>query len=436
MSRNYFGRTAVIVSLLSLALQGLWGGAPQYGSSEASDDALMISAIVLTQEKRYEEARKLYAELYKRTRAPLFLFREAAVALMHPASLEKTAQKLANYLSSHPDDTEALRLAVPIYLTLHKRTEALQAARKLGALSTAPADVTLAVQPLLYEGKNDEAEALLASAYKRTGDETLLMRLVSVMELDPAKRKEAIGLLEMHRRMHPEEASVELFNKLLNLYVKTNDIDGVISVYKAMYERTPSDMLLQRLVQAYALKGDYRGAAAFLERHPDADPVLLYKLFKSMKRFDKAQAQAKRLYVRTKSPKWLAEEAIMLYEGAKDKKDQAMLRKMAELFERALAEGVDDSLYLNYYAYTLIDNDMDVKKGIALMKRALRQQPANAYYLDSLAWGYYKLGECDKAYEIMQKVVLQSGLSQPEIAEHWKKIRACAHKASAAKARH
>jgi cytochrome c-type biogenesis protein CcmH/NrfG len=86
---------------------------------------------------------------------------------------------------------------------------------------------------------------------------------------------------------------------------------------------------------------------------------------------------------------------------------------------------VDDSIYLNYYGYTLIDKDIDIKKGMKILENALNQQPDNTYYLDSLAWGYYKEGECKKAYELMEKVVAQEGLKEPEIAEHWDAIKKC-----------
>ena len=66
-------------------------------------------------------------------------------------------------------------------------------------------------------------------------------------------------------------------------------------------------------------------------------------------------------------------------------------------FEEAMALGNDDSIYLNYYGYTLIDKEVDIKKGMKIIEDALVQQPNNTYYLDSLAWGYYKNRDCDQS---------------------------------------
>ena len=151
----------------------------------------------------------------------------------------------------------------------------------------------------------------------------------------------------------------------------------------------------------------------------------LYQLYKGKKSFDKALKLAQKFYEDEKDPKWLAEIAILTYEQAKDKNDQKMIEKVVKTFDKALAQGVDDSIYLNYYGYTLIDKDIDIKKGMKILENALNQQPDNTYYLDSLAWGYYKEGECKKAHELMEKVVAQEGLKEPEIAEHWDAIKKC-----------
>ena len=121
----------------------------------------------------------------------------------------------------------------------------------------------------------------------------------------------------------------------------------------------------------------------------------------------------------------MAEKAILTYEKAKDKNDKQMIKQVVSYFDTAIAQGVDDSIYLNYYGYTLIDKNIDVKKGMKIISDALVQQPDNSYYLDSLAWGYYKEKLCDKAYTMMKRVVEMEGLDEPEIAEHWNAIQKC-----------
>jgi tetratricopeptide (TPR) repeat protein len=134
---------------------------------------------------------------------------------------------------------------------------------------------------------------------------------------------------------------------------------------------------------------------------------------------------AEKLYDKEKTPRWLAESAMALYEKSRDKDDRDMLNIVVNKFEKALQEGIKDSVYLNYYGYTLIDKDIDVKRGVEIVKDALKAQPNNSYYLDSLAWGYYKLHMCKEAYREMKRVVDMEGLDEEDIAQHWTAIQNC-----------
>ena len=48
-----------------------------------------------------------------------------------------------------------------------------------------------------------------------------------------------------------------------------------------------------------------------------------------------------------------------------------MISDVLAHFEKAIALGNDDSIYLNYYGYTLIDKEVDIKKGMKIIQDAL-----------------------------------------------------------------
>ena len=85
----------------------------------------------------------------------------------------------------------------------------------------------------------------------------------------------------------------------------------------------------------------------------------------------------------------------------------------------------NNHIYQNFLAYLLIDFDLDVNRGLVLVKKALEQDPENIAYLDTLAWGEYKLRNCKTAYELMKKIVDEVGLEDEEIRVHWEKIKEC-----------
>jgi len=102
----------------------------------------------------------------------------------------------------------------------------------------------------------------------------------------------------------------------------------------------------------------------------------------------------------------------------------SVLESVIKKFSKAL-EKVNNPVYQNYLAYLLIDYDKDIKKGILLVNKALEKEPDNIAYIDTLAWGEYKLNNCNNAYKQMKKVVDKAGLEEKEIKFHWEKIKEC-----------
>ena len=388
-----------------------------------SEDELIVRGLLYTQYKAYEPSRQVFAKLYDMTGEKEYLFREMASSLLGQTHIPESIIRLKRYDKAHPNVLEVKRLLIPLYLTNQQIGEAKKEASFLLERSDKAVDLDLASNPYLYSGDFKKALSLLQKAYEKSSNEDILLRMATIMDAYTGERKKAIQLLETHRRMNVVTSN-DVYFKLLALYVKENDVDGVLSIYQALYAQDKDKEYLDKILKAYAYKGDVDGAITFLEKN-QAGLKTLYQLYKSKKAFDKALKLAKQFYEKDHDPKWLAEIAILTYEKAKDKNDEAMIQKVVKTFDEAIAKGVDDSIYLNYYGYTLIDKNIDVKKGMRILKDALRQQPDNAYYLDSLAWGYYKEKQCKKAYKLMKKVVAQEGLKEPEIAAHWDAIKKC-----------
>jgi tetratricopeptide (TPR) repeat protein len=290
--------------------------------------------------------------------------------------------------------------------------------------SKEPMDLDLASNSFLYAGDFKRALELLSRVYETHPREEILLRMTDIMDQFTGERKKAIQLLETHRRINMNIVSHDVYAKLLSLYQKEKDIDGLLETYKVLYKQSNDQEYLDRIIDVYVYKRDIKSAIAFLEEDKSRND-LLYELYKMEKQFSKALGLVDKLYNEDKDAKWIAEKGVLIFENSKNKNDKKMIRDVISHFEKAIALGNDDSIYLNYYGYTLIDKEVDVKKGINVIENALIQQPDNMYYLDSLAWGYYKERKCAKAYKLMKRVVEHEGLEEPEIKEHWDAIRRC-----------
>lgn len=73
------------------------------------------------------------------------------------------------------------------------------------------------------------------------------------------------------------------------------------------------------------------------------------------------------------------------------------------MYEGAVRAGSDALTVLNNLGFALVDRETDIPRGVALLERALEKYPDHPEVLDSLGWGYYKLGRLDEAREKIRR---------------------------------
>ncbi|WP_417324272.1 hypothetical protein [Halarcobacter sp.] len=272
----------------------------------------------------------------------------------------------------------------------------------------------------------EKAKDVFEEVYESTLTSNTLLNLVDVMYTYLNEKEDAINYLESHLKVYGCDNLV--CSKLLGFYQEQKDINGVISVLKRTYISFKEDDKnkytvdkVYKLLMYYLEKKDINEAIAFLEETKANDEKLL-ALYQNARMSNKAYELVQKLYKRTGNLDYLAQVAMLEFEVAKDR--EKVLKSVIKKFEDVLAV-LDNHIYQNYLGYILIDYDIDVKKGLKLVEKALEKAPNNLAYIDSLAWGQYKLKDCKNAKINMQKVVDSAGLNDDEIRTHWEKIKEC-----------
>jgi len=82
-----------------------------------------------------------------------------------------------------------------------------------------------------------------------------------------------------------------------------------------------------------------------------------------------------------------------------------------------LAVDPHESSTLNYFGYMLADRGLRLDEAVALIQRALADEPYNGAYLDSLGWAYFKQGKLDAARTTLEKAVARTA-HDPTVREH------------------
>lgn len=90
----------------------------------------------------------------------------------------------------------------------------------------------------------------------------------------------------------------------------------------------------------------------------------------------------------------------------------------AELeLETLLARSPDHPPALNYLGYLWIESARRLERAVEMIERAVRADPTNGAYVDSLGWGLYQLGRSAEAAEVLERAARLEE-NDPTILEH------------------
>ncbi len=388
------------------------------------EDTYILFALRAEQVHEYAAAASMFNTLYEKTNKKEYLYRSLENDI-HAEKYAEVVTKVDEVLNgTSVDDYTLLRMKIIALIQLHKLEEAKELALGLVEKSKMADDYILLSDIYVKQKKFNMAIKYLESAYTQNYNEKILDRMAIILYVNLQRKKDAIAQLETHSRVHG--CSQLICSRLAGFYSNDNNIDGLLSVYLRLYALDKNDDIAQKIIQIYAYKKEYVKLMDFLEENT-YDDTLLLQLYIKAKKYKEASLLAEKIYKESGEIDYLGQSAIFEYEAASDKENKELQNSVLEKLKKVVK--VDDAtpLYFNYLGYLLIDHEIDIKGGMKYIRKALQIEPNSAYYLDSLAWGYYKLGDCTKADEILKKVVTLKGGSDDEVVAHIKEVAKCLH---------
>lgn len=74
-------------------------------------------------------------------------------------------------------------------------------------------------------------------------------------------------------------------------------------------------------------------------------------------------------------------------------------------FKQALKLNPNKPDVLNYLGYSWVDQNLNLNEAMKLIRRAVKLKPNSGYYVDSLGWAHYRLGQYKEAVTFLEKAV-------------------------------
>ncbi|MEN8146357.1 MAG: hypothetical protein ABFR02_01915 [Campylobacterota bacterium] len=423
------------VLLSSLLVLTVFSGCSTHSASETAvqkqepmyvdENTLILFAFDAQNRNNSAEAVGYYDLLYERTQEKVYQD-HATSALMKGRYYNDVVLRLSERRQNGEKlSEENTRYLIVAFLAKNDSASAKNEA--LGLLEQSPTEKNYLMLAEVYLAEKDYIKALatLEEAYQLNYSEKVLDKLSFIIYSDMNRPYEAIGRIEQHSKNLGY--SLLLTKRLIGYYGDQNDEKGLLKSYPKLYELEPTEYNADVLIQLYWNAEKLLELTQFLERTNSNDELLL-KIYVSDKVYTKAASLSQKLYEETGEIDYLGQKAIYLYEGSANRDEKLVDSVIADLTEVVILK--EEGHYLNYLGYCMIEHDRNISAGVDYVKRALAIEPDSGYFLDSLAWGYYKQGKCQKAGELMQRVVELLGADDKEVQDHIKAINTCIQRKS------
>ncbi|BDB67315.1 ATP-dependent nuclease subunit B [Helicobacter cinaedi] len=411
-----------------------------YGAFD--EDSYLFEAIEYEAQKEFDKARDLYLVLYEETKKLEYL--KEAITLSSTLNNPHATLDFANEYVAKGGQKDLVihKIFLDSYLKLGMTQEALQEAKIIAKSENSA--LLNDILGSLYATLGDFKNALIhfESAYNESKAQEVLQKIVAVY-LSQSQQEKALNLLDSHIENYSCFGSFCKFS--IEVYGKFNKIAKIENVFEKSFQAQPTIENAQNLILIYAHQKKFKQASQIATQFP-FKPEILLELYIAQQDYKNAAKQAKYAYDENKNPYFLALEQIYTFESS-NKKDKKAIANIAQNLKNAINlmqmpdtntpkdERIDSALQnsqnaelgflFNFLGYLMIDYELNVKEGVEYVKKALEISPRNPAYLDSLAWGYYKLKDCKNAKETFKLIPQEDIKKEQEIKEHRALIQMC-----------
>lgn len=268
-----------------------------------------------------------------------------------------------------------------------------------------------------------------------------LKELQNLVQLDPSENTYLARLGQLEFEMGLKDSAKAHLEKAVtidsllhlswfyisSLYSLTDSTKAMHAIERAITALPEGYLYHNQKAILFYTRGNYPEAINILDSLESASPHRLeIKEYKATYNIYRAEISSDSIAKNS----FLSKALSLLKEANNDEKNPRLSFEMGALSEQ-LGNYQDTEYYfdllikkdssnhraMNFLGYTLVEHDINFKKGNLLILKALQLEPSNLAYLDSKAWYYYKTKDYDNALKIMLYVEKEN-FKDPTVYEH------------------
>ncbi len=338
------------------------------------------------------------------------------------ANMYDDAMKTINdVITSVPDDSDARERKAQIYIAMNKWKDA---ASEYSFILSQP-KVSL-----------DQKIRIGASYFNRSlSDSTLLpvaKRIFETIDKDTAnwQVKMYLGAIAINEKNDSaainnfKEATslanwnVEAWVRLGGLYFDNHKYEESVKVMSEAIKSFPEDFRVNLILGlALSQSGKSADAETYLKKAVELDSTDVNALsaygytLSQLKQNDEAVIYLNKALAISPNDINLLGTLGLIYDT------EQKWRECDSIYNKALAIDSSNALINNNYAYSLSERGINLDEALRMSQIALKAEPNNSAYLDTMGWIYFKLGKYSEAEEYVQKSLKIGGDKSDEL-EH------------------
>jgi tetratricopeptide (TPR) repeat protein len=319
-----------------------------------------------------------------------------------------------------PDDADVYLRIAQIYRELHQLDKAEEILLK--ARQYAPGSLEVMYnEAMLYQAQGRYQDAIRVLSDAVTG-------IKSQAPAAPSRRRSLAILYQqlgqLYRDTQNYQAAIYTFEELghlgeeedrrarmliMDTYRSAKDLAKALQTGKEALAKYPADPSI-RASEALLLgeNGQTEDAVKILRaqlhgNQGDRDTYLnIAQVYERGRRYKEAEEAAHAAEVLPGQPR--DKEMVWFLLGAIYER-QKFFDRAEEQFKKVLAVNPKNAQVLNYYGYMLGDLGIRLDEAEALVQRALKEEPFNGAYMDSLGWIYFKENKLAASETTLRKAV-------------------------------
>ncbi len=309
----------------------------------------------------------------------------------------RTVQAYGRYLSRNGSKEAALKIYDDFNKELPDHPLVKQEVAQISAGEKLP--------PLIDSAQAGAAEALYgigASIGRRGGEDLALVYLQLALYLEPSHGMALLSLADLYESLKKPDLAVKIYDR----------IPASSPLYRSAQIQLAID--LDQLDQTDEAKK--RLDRVLAEQPKDTEALIaLGNIERERKDFAScATTYSKAIdnVAQLEKSNWVMFyfRGICYERSDQWPKAEADMKKALDLFP-------NQPLVLNYLGYSWVDKGVHLEEGMDMIRRSVEQRPDDGYIVDSLGWGYFRIGNYEEAVKNLERAVLLKP-DDPTINDH------------------